>query len=275
MKLTTFTHNGRLYLGEIVAERVYALSAPDHSMTGMMRRGVTPSRTYQHFPLEDVTFRAPLMPGKIIAIGKNYADHAAETKSELPDKPLIFAKFPSSVIGTGDAITWRTSVTSEVDYEGELAVVIGRRAKDVSEDDALNCVLGYTIANDVTARDLQQRIDSQWTRGKSLDTFCPLGPFIVTREEIEDPQNLRIKTTVNDEVRQDASTSDMVFGVKHLVSYCSKMFTLEPGDLILTGTPSGVALGMNPPQYLKDGDTVTVSIEGIGEITNTCKVIED
>ncbi len=275
MKLTTFAHNGRVNLGEIIDDRVYVLAAPDHSMAGMIRRGVTPSRTYQHYPVAEVSFRAPLLPGKIIAIGKNYAEHAAETGSTPPDKPLIFAKFPSSVIGADETITWRTSITSEVDYEGELAVIIGKRARDVSEDDALNYVLGYTIANDVSARDLQLRIDSQWTRGKSLDTFCPLGPYIVTRDEISDPQALTITTTVNGETRQNASTADMVFGVKYLIAYCSRMFTLEPGDAILTGTPSGVAIGFDPPKFLGDGDVVAVTIDGIGTISNPCRALEE
>lgn len=222
-------------------------------------------------PLDSVRLRAPLHPRQIIAIGKNYADHAAEMKSDVPDHPLIFAKFPSAVISTGEDIVWRRSITTEVDYEGELGVVIGEYAKDVSEEDALNYVFGYTVANDVTARDLQKRIDKQWTRGKSLDTFCPLGPVIVTRTDIPDPQNLDITTRVNGEIRQESNTSNMIFSVAYLVSYCSKMFTLEPGDLILTGTPNGVGAGHKPPLFLKDGDEVSVTIEGIGTITNVCR----
>lgn len=221
--------------------------------------------------LDSVRLRAPLRPRQIIAIGKNYADHASEMASDVPDHPLIFAKLPSSVISTGEDIVWRRSITDEVDYEGELGVVIGEYAKDVSEADALDYVFGYTVANDVSARDLQKRIDKQWTRAKSLDTFCPLGPVIVTRADIPDPQNLEVTTRVNGEVRQQSSTASMIFSVPYLVSYCSHMFTLEPGDLILTGTPSGVGAGHKPPRFLKDGDEVSITIEGIGTITNTCR----
>lgn len=274
MKLTTFSYHGRTRIGIIEGETVVVAAWQD-TMRQLLRRGVTPSRTYERVPLAEAKLHAPLLPGKIIAIGRNYAEHAAETGSPLPDKPLIFAKFPSSVIGTGDAITWRKSITNEVDWEAELAVVIGRKAREVSEEDALSHVFGYCVANDVSARDLQQKIDTQWTRGKSLDTFCPLGPYIVTRDEIEDPQNLAVKTTVNGKVMQDSNTKNMIFNVKHLISYCSQMFTLEPGDIILTGTPDGVGVGRKPPKFLADGDVVTVSVEGIGEVSNPCKVIEE
>lgn len=225
-------------------------------------------------PVDDVRLRAPLHPHQIIAIGKNYASHAAEMDAAPPDHPLIFAKLPSAVISTGEEIVWRQSITREVDWEGELGVVIGDFAKDVSEADALNYVFGYTVANDITARDLQKRIDKQWTRGKSLDTFCPLGPVIVTRHDIPDPQNLDITTRVNGEVMQQGNTRDMIFSVPYLVSYCSRMFTLTPGDLILTGTPDGVGAGRKPPVFLQDGDEVSVTIEGIGTLRNTCRVLE-
>lgn len=275
MKLTTFSYRGRTRIGTIEGDSIRIVAWQD-SMRQLVRRGVKPSPTYERaIPLADAKLHAPLVPGKIIAIGRNYAEHAKETGSALPDKPLIFAKFPSSVIGPGDAITWRESITTQVDWEVELAVIIGQRAREVSEEDALNYVYGYTVANDVTARDLQQKLDTQWTRGKSLDTFCPLGPYIVTRDEIADPQNLAVKTTVNGEVMQDSNTSNMIFNVKHLISYSSRMFTLEPGDIILTGTPDGVGMGRKPPVFLKDGDTVTVSVEGVGEISNPCKVIAE
>lgn len=275
MKLTTFSYRGRTRIGTIEGDSIRTVAWQD-SMRQLIRRGIRPSPTYERaIPLADAQLHAPLIPGKIIAIGRNYAEHAAETGSPLPDKPIIFAKFPSSVIGPGDAITWRESITTEVDWEVELAVIIGQRAREVSEEDAMNYVYGYCVANDVTARDLQQKIDAQWTRGKSLDTFCPLGPYIVTRDEIADPQNLAVKTTVNDEVMQDSNTKHMIFSVKHLISYSSQMFTLEPGDMILTGTPDGVGMGRKPPVFLKDGDTVTVSVEGIGEVSNPCKVIAE
>jgi len=225
-------------------------------------------------PVDSVRLRAPLHPHQIIAIGKNYASHAKEMKSETPDHPLIFAKLPSAVISTEEEIVWRKSITTEVDWEGELGVVIGRFAKDVSEEDALNYVFGYTVANDVSARDLQKRIDKQWTRGKSLDTFCPLGPVIVNRHDIPDPQNLDITTRINGEVMQQGNTKDMIFSIPYLVSYCSRMFTLSPGDLILTGTPDGVGAGRDPQVFLKDGDEVSVTIESIGTITNTCRELD-
>ncbi len=273
MKLTTFTHNGRRRIGSLEGDTVQVMAWQDN-MRQLIQRGITPSRTYERIPLAEVILKAPLIPGKIIAIGKNYADHAAETGGDLPPKPLIFAKFPSTVIGQGETITWRTSITTQVDWDVEIAVIIGKTVKNVSEEDAYNHVYGYTVANDVTARELQNG-DGQWTRGKSLDTFCPLGPYIVTRDDIADPQNLNLKTTVNGEVMQDDNTSQMVFKIPQLISYCSQMFTLEPGDMILTGTPAGVGVGMKPPRFLADGDTVTVSVEEIGEVSNPCKAIED
>ncbi len=273
MKLVTFTYKNRMQLGEIVGDEVYVLSSSDTlRMTEMIKRGITPSRVSQRYALADITLHAPLRPGKIVAIGRNYAEHAKETGNEPPPRPLIFAKFPSSVIDPGEAITWSESITKEVDWEVELVVIIGKRARHVSEEDALKYVFGYTVGNDVSARDLQLRTDGQWTRGKSLDTFCPLGPIIVTRDEIADPQNLSLKTKVNDEVMQDGNTKDMIFGVAYLIHYISQNFTLEPGDIIMTGTPPGVGEGRK--LYLKDGDVVTCSIEGIGELTNPCKVVE-
>ena len=274
MKLVTFTYEGRSRVGELVDDTVYTLAWPD-TMRQMLRRGVTTSRTYERFPLDKVTLEAPLRPGKIVAIGLNYADHAAETGREAPTAPVIFAKFPSAVIGPNEPITWHNSITKQVDYEAELAVVIGKKAKDVSEETAYDYVLGYTNANDVSARDLQLVIDSQWTRGKSLDTFCPLGPYIATRDEVPDPHVLSIKTKVNTKVLQDGNTKDMIFKIPYLIAYCSKHFTLEPGDLILTGTPAGVGTARKPPKYLADGNTVTVSVEGLGELTNPCTVLKD
>ena len=274
MKIATFTHNGRTRIGSIEGETIQVLAWQDN-MRQMIRRGITPSSTYERVPLAEATLNAPLIPGKIIAIGRNYAEHAAELGNDAPKAPIIFAKFPSAVIGPGETIRWRSSITTEVDWEAELVVVIGKRAKDVSEENALNYVYGYCVGNDVSARDLQLRIDAQWTRGKSLDTFCPLGPYIVTRDEIADVQNLNIKTTVNGEVMQDSNTQFMIFKVATLISYCSQMFTLEPGDIIMTGTPNGVGMGRKPPVYLKDGDSVTVSVESVGEVTNPCKVISE
>lgn len=275
MKLVTFLHNNRTQLGEIVGDEVYVLSSSDTvRMTEMIRRGVTPNRVSQHYPLVQVKLLAPLRPGKIIAIGRNYAEHAKETGNKPPTSPMVFAKMTNSVLDPGEFITWRESITKEVDWEVELAVIMGKKATRVSEEDALNYVFGYTIANDVSARDLQLRSDGRWVRGKGLDTFCPLGPIIVTPDEIPDPQNLHLMTKVNDEVMQDGNTKDMIFNVRYLIHYLSQYFTLEPGDVILTGTPPGVGEGRDPKLYLKDGDIVTCSIDGIGELVNPCKVVE-
>jgi 5-carboxymethyl-2-hydroxymuconate isomerase len=179
----------------------------------------------------------------------------------------VFTKFTTSVIGDGDAIAFDPSLTQRVDWEVELAVVIGRTMRNVSEADALDYVYGYTVANDVSARDLQFG-DGQWVRGKSLDTFCPLGPVIVPAAEIPDPQALGLRTRVNGETVQDATTAEMIFGVAQLLSFCSHSFTLDPGDVVLTGTPWGVGEAMDPPRSLQDGDVVEVEIDGIGTLRN-------
>lgn len=273
MKLVTFTHNERRQLGEVIGDEVYSLASTDTMrMHEVIARGITPSRVSQRYPLAELTLNAPLRPGKIIAIGRNYAEHAQETGNEPPPRPLIFAKFPSAIIDPGAAICWDPAITQEVDWEVELAVVIGRRARRVAEADALQYVFGYTVGNDVSARDLQLRQDGQWTRGKSLDTFCPLGPVIVTRDEIEDAQALRLTTEVNGERMQDGNTRDMIFKVAYLIHYCSQMFTLEPADVLLTGTPEGVGEGRKPKRYLQDGDVVRCSVEGIGTLENPCVV---
>ncbi len=209
-------------------------------------------------------------PSKIIAIGLNYRDHAREQGSPIPESPIIFAKFPTSVVGAGDTITWDPELTHQVDYEVELAVVIGRTARKVSEDDALSFVAGYTCGNDVSARDLQFG-DHQWVRGKSLDTFCPLGPWLVTPDEIPDPQALSIRALLNGEVVQDSRTSEMIFSVRYLIAFASRAFTLLPGDVIMTGTPHGVGVFRKPPVFLKDGDRIAVEIERIGRLENVCR----
>jgi 2-keto-4-pentenoate hydratase/2-oxohepta-3-ene-1,7-dioic acid hydratase in catechol pathway len=221
--------------------------------------------------LEDVELLAPVpRPGKIVAIGRNYHEHATEEGAAPPAEPLIFAKFSTSVVGHRHPVRWDPAFTKQVDYEAELAVVIGRRARRVSESDALGYVLGYTCGNDVSARDLQFG-DQQWVRGKSLDTFCPLGPVLVTADEIPDPQVLRIRCLVNGEVLQDANTSDMVFPVTRLVAHASAAFTLEPGDVIMTGTPPGVGAFRKPQRFLRAGDEMTVEVERIGRLVNVCE----
>jgi 2-keto-4-pentenoate hydratase/2-oxohepta-3-ene-1,7-dioic acid hydratase in catechol pathway len=236
-------------------------------------RGADPDRIRREgAPLGELRLLAPVpRPGKVVAIGRNYRDHAAESGSEPPPAPLIFAKFPTSVVGHGAEIRWNTAVTTQVDYEAELGVVIGTRARDVSVADALSFVLGYTCLDDVSARDLQFG-DGQWTRGKSLDTFCPTGPVIVSGDEIDDGRDLAIRCLVNGEERQGARTSDLYFGVAEIISHCSKAFTLEPGDIIATGTPAGVGAFRKPPVWLADGDEVVVEIEGIGRLVNRCRI---
>lgn len=223
-------------------------------------------------PLAETELLAPVpRPGKIVAIGRNYRAHTEEEGVEPPAAPLIFSKWPSSVVGHGADIHWDPALTGQVDYEAELAVVIGRGARRVPVDAALDHVLGYTCLNDVSARDLQFG-DGQWTRGKSLDTFCPMGPVLVTADELGDPQDLGICCTVGDEIVQEARTSQMYFTVAEVVSYCSSAFTLEPGDVIASGTPAGVGAFRTPPRFLADGDRVRVEIERIGVLENVCRV---
>lgn len=223
-------------------------------------------------PLAETELLAPVpRPGKVVAIGRNYKEHAAEEGADPPSAPLIFAKWPSSVIGHDAEIRWDPQLAGQVDYEAELAVVIGRRARGVTTRDALDYVLGYTCLDDISARDLQFG-DGQWVRGKSLDTFCPMGPWIVTTDEIPDPQGLAIRCLVDGEVLQDANTAQMFFGVAEIVSYCSRSFTLEPGDVIATGTPAGVGAFRTPPRFLADGERVAVEIEGVGRLENVCRM---
>ena len=205
-------------------------------------------------------------PGKIVCVGLNYRDHAAEGGQDLPKAPLLFAKWPNTLIGDGDPVVLPPEST-QVDYEAELGVVIGAKAKRVSERDALDHVAGYICVNDVSARDLQFA-DGQWTRGKSPDTFCPVGPRLVPREEIADPQALAIRCLVNGEALQDSSTAQMIFSVAEIIAYTSQIITLEPGDLIATGTPAGVGVFRDPKVLLQDGDEVSVEIEGLGTLTN-------
>jgi acylpyruvate hydrolase len=214
-----------------------------------------------------VRYAPPVLhPGKIVCVGLNYAEHIAESRTGKPDKIVLFAKFPSCLVGHGDPVV-HPAITSQLDYEGELAVVIGERARNVTVADALGYVGGYTIINDVSARDLQGS-EPQWIRGKALDTFAPLGPVVLDAAAAPPVGEMRIRTRVNGDVRQDASCADMITGVPELIAYISEAITLEPGDIIATGTPSGVALGMNPPPWLVPGDTVSVEISGIGELVN-------
>jgi len=204
-------------------------------------------------------------PGKIVCVGLNYRDHAEEQGVEVPKAPLFFAKYTTSLIGPGDPIVI-PSVVEQADYEAELGVVIGETVKNVSKENALEAVKGYVVANDVSARDLQFA-DGQWTRGKSVDTFCPVGP-LVPRSEVSDPHSLPIRAIVSGETLQDSNTSNLIFKIDEIISYASRTATLEPGDLILTGTPAGVGVFRDPKRLLQAGDTVTIQIDGVGEITN-------
>jgi 2-keto-4-pentenoate hydratase/2-oxohepta-3-ene-1,7-dioic acid hydratase in catechol pathway len=238
----------------------------------LVSAGVDPRELRLADPVEG-RLAAPLRPGKIVAIGLNYLDHIRESDLPRPDRPLVFAKFPSSVIGPGDSIELDASLTSRVDWEVELAVVVGRRMRRVEASDALDYVFGYTVGNDVSARDVQFS-ESQWVRGKSFDTFCPLGPVVVTADEIPDPQALGLRTRVNGEVVQDSSTAEMVFTVAELLAFCSQSFVLEPGDVLLTGTPWGCGEFMNPPRSLAVGDVVETEVDGIGTLRNPVVAVE-
>ena len=223
------------------------------------------------FALEQVTLLAPIpRPGKIIGIGLNYVDHARETGVPIPTKPIMFAKFSSSVIGPYDTIHIIPDVSQRVDYEAELGVVIGKAASRVAVDDALNYVFGYTVINDVSARDIQKGAEygNQWVRGKSFDTFCPMGPSVTSGDEINDVQNLSVRATLNGELLQDGNTRDMIFNVATLLSYISQGITLEPGDIIATGTPNGVGDARKPPLYLKNGDVIEIEVGNLGKLIN-------
>lgn len=202
--------------------------------------------------------------GKLIGIGLNYSDHAAESGMPVPEEPILFMKATTAICGPYDTVEMPPGA-DETDWEVELAFVIGKRAKLLAnEDQAMDHVAGYCIVNDVSERNYQARRSGQWVKGKSLDTFGPMGPWLVTRDEIADPQKLKLSLTVNGETRQDGTTETMIFGVRHLVWYISQFMTLEPGDVVSTGTPPGVGLGMKPPVYLKDGDVMRLTVEGLG-----------
>src|SRR5512136_156281 len=210
----------------------------------------------------------PIDPPNILALGFSYGKHARETESKAPESPVLFIKGTNTLIGPGDTILLPKAGPDEVDYEAELVIVIGRQAKNVSAKEAMAYVFGYTCANDVSARDWQmEKQKKQWARGKSFDTFCPLGPYIVTKEEIPDPDNLRIQSILNGKVMQDSNTSDMLFSVAEMVSDLSRSMTLLPGTVILTGTPEGVGFVRKPPVFMRHGDVISIAIEKIGELT--------
>jgi len=226
------------------------------------------------FPLVDVQLQAPLQPRQdLIALGLNYKTHVAETtgatnQAAPPKQPILFGKAASSVIGPDDEISFDANVTSQVDWEVELALVIGRRGRDIPATRAIEHIFGYTVANDVSARDLQFLDGGQWYRAKSLDTFCPLGPWIVTTDELGDARGLRLTLRVNGVTKQDASTDDLMFAIPEIIASASSGRTLHPGDVILTGTPGGVGFSRVPPEFLRSGDVVEAEIERIGLLRN-------
>ncbi len=251
MKLVRFVHNQKCRYGMMENGVVYPLAG------GLLDK---PIRQGLRYALRDVRLLCPVEPTKAICIGLNYRDHAAEMQVNPPKEPVFFMKPSSSVVGSGDSILYPKELVTQMDFEGELAVVMGKTARYVPEEKAAEMILGYTIANDVTARNLQNK-SGQWTISKSFDTFLPVGPWVETKI---DPRNLAIETSINGEIRQKSSTSEMIFSIPHIVSYLSKVMTLNPGDLILTGTPAGVG-----PMYV--GDVVRISIEGLGYLENTVR----
>jgi len=220
--------------------------------------------------IHDIKVLAPIAnPGKLVCVGNNYMDHCREQNVEPPTKPMIFSKWASCIIAPGEEIQLPLD-SHQVDYEAELAVVIGKKAKNIAEEEALNYVFGYTILNDVSARDVQFE-DVQWVRGKSYDTFAPMGPAVVTKDDVDDPHNLEIKLEVNGRVLQDSNTNQLIFNIPYIISYLSKGFTFEPGDIIATGTPHGVGVFRDPQVFLQSGDRCTIHIEKIGTLTNKVK----
>jgi len=272
MRLLTFRYQDNdILTGVLKQDQVYPL--PWGELVHAIEAGAdairAASAAAQPIALNEVELLAPVRhPGKIMAIGLNYLDHCLEQGLTPPDRPTLFTKFTTSVNYPGGLIHWDPALTQMVDYEAELAVVVGKRARRVQASDAFDYVFGYTCLNDVSARDLQ-KADGQWVRAKSLDTFCPIGPVIVTADEISEPHNLSIRSWVNGELRQSSNTKHLIHNVPSLVAFLSTAFTLEPGDIITTGTPGGVGLHRNPPTFLQPGDHVIVEVESIGRLENT------
>jgi 2-keto-4-pentenoate hydratase/2-oxohepta-3-ene-1,7-dioic acid hydratase in catechol pathway len=254
MRLATFTTlSGELHAGEVRGDHIVAFTSG--TVLDRLASGDRTPADGEAFSLADVTLQAPVArPRAIFGIGLNYAKHAAETGAQLPEFPIVFMKLPSSSAAPGGPIRC-PEVVRRLDYEGELAVVLGAQGE----------IAGYAVADDVSARDLQRR-EPQWTRAKGFDTSCPWGPWITTADEVADPRALRLRTHVNGELRQDSSTADLVFGPQEVVDFISQTCTLEPGDLILTGTPSGVGMAFDPPRFLSSGDRIRIEIESLGAI---------
>lgn len=278
MKLATFTHAGTRKLGVVEGDQVVDLSLAGAQlpadMLSLLEAGpdamLAVRDAAEHgtrLDLSDVHLEAPIArPPKFLAVGLNYADHVAESGADAPVHPMIFNKQSTCVVGPTDSVHLPRA-SHVLDYEGELGFVIGRRCRHVSRDDAREVIAGYLVVNDVTVRDWQLRVPT-WTIGKSFDTHGPIGPWIVTADEVPDPHQLALRTWVNGELRQESNTKQLIFDCFTLVEHLSTAFTLEPGDIVATGTPSGVGIAEKPPRLLKSGDVVRIQIEGIGEIEN-------
>ena len=288
MKLLTFSVEGKTRPGALKGDRVVDLAAaglpagPHGGLIEIARGGdamverarkAADDPKAKSYALKDVKLEAPIRrPGKVLAVGLNYIDHCKEAGLPVPPEPVLFTKWSNSVCGPYDDLSWPAFLSGEVDYEVELGVVIGKRATNVSEKDALDYVMGYTVVNDVSARTQQFANAKQWDRGKSFDTFCPWGPYIVTRDEVKDPHGLQVRTILNGKEMQNSNTKNLIFNVNKIIAYASQGTTLEPGDLIPTGTPFGVGFSRKPPVFLKDGDECVCSVEKLGEIRNKVKL---
>jgi 2-keto-4-pentenoate hydratase/2-oxohepta-3-ene-1,7-dioic acid hydratase in catechol pathway len=288
MKLVTFEYQNQTFVGALVEGGVInfnrLLNSPDLTMLDLIQKGLAFVKTLEMkvqsldnqvdenivLPVSEVTIKAPLsIPGKVVCVGNNYMDHCREQNVEPPKSPMIFSKWSSCIVGPNETVILPKS-SKQVDYEAELAVVIGKEGKHIYNEDVYDHIFGYMIINDISARDIQFA-DGQWVRGKSFDTFAPCGPYLVTADEIENPQNLDIKLTLNQEVVQNSNTKEMIFDIKELISYLSKGFAFMPGDIIATGTPHGVGVFREPQLFLQHGDRMTIEIEGLGSLTNVCK----
>ena len=257
MKIIRYQKSGEVFYGKLEENNIFPIEGDIFGDFKLKSQSIK---------RDEVKLLAPVNPPNIIAIGLNYKKHAIESGHDFPERPIIFLKLTSSLIGPEDKIIMPKMAPDEVDYEAELTIVIGKKAKNVEIEEAEDYIFGYTCANDVSARDCQIRLDKQWARAKSFDTFCPLGPWIET--ELAEPDNCRIMSRLNGKIMQDSNTADLISGTKELVSYCSKNFTIYPGTVILTGTPAGVGYPRKPAVFLRSGDTIEVEIEGIGKLIN-------
>jgi 2-keto-4-pentenoate hydratase/2-oxohepta-3-ene-1,7-dioic acid hydratase in catechol pathway len=284
VKLLTFTVEGKTRPGALKGDRVIDLAAAGlpagphgglieiarggDAMVERARKAMDDAKA-RSYALKDVKLEAPIRrPGKVLAVGLNYIDHCKEANLPVPPEPVLFTKWSTSVCGPYDDVVLPAVAANEVDYEVELGVVIGKRGTNVAEKDALGYVMGYTVVNDVSARDQQFANAKQWDRGKSFDAFCPWGPWIVTRDEIPDPHVLTVRTILNGKEMQNSNTKNLIFNVSKIIAYASQGTTLEPGDLIPTGTPFGVGFSRKPPVFLKDGDVCECEVEKVGTIRN-------